>query len=87
MSYVVRPHPSDVAQQIDALPTTARGDFERTLAEIAAAPWAAPALRHDNPDAEVRVEGFGPDVDGMIVYLILERERAIQVELIIWLSG
>ena len=38
MSYVVRPHPSDVAKQIDALPTAARDDFERT-------PPGSPPLR------------------------------------------
>ncbi|MEJ2860634.1 hypothetical protein [Actinomycetospora flava] len=85
MRYDVRPHPPDVAQQIDALPPAVRVDLVRALDRVAGDPWGSPSVRDDNPDAEVRVAAFGPDLAGMIVYLVLDRDRALQVELIIWL--
>jgi hypothetical protein len=86
MAYGVRPHPPDVAEQIAALPGAARAELDRVLADVAEAPWRPPSVQGDNPGGAVRVQAFGPDLLGMVVYLVLERERQVQIELVLWTS-
>jgi len=72
--------------QIDALPSDALAPFAeaRTLLEVA--PWGGDSLNDDNPDAPVRSLAFGPTHQGLVTYLIVERQRRVDVLDVVWLS-
>jgi hypothetical protein len=50
------------------------------------APWGGDSLNDDNPDAPVRSLAFGPAHQGLVTYLILERQRRVDVLDVLWLG-
>ena len=72
--------------QIDALPPEALAHFAELRATLEVAPWAGDSLSDENPDAPVRSLTFGPAGRGMVTYLILERQRRVDVLDVLWLS-
>jgi hypothetical protein len=72
--------------QIDALPTEALAAFAEARAMLEVAPWGGDPLDDGNPDAPVRTLPFGPIQQGLLTYLILERERRVDLLDVLWLS-
>jgi len=72
--------------QIDALPANALAPFVEARAVLEVAPWGGDSLNDDNPDAPVRSLVFGPTHQGLVTYLVLERQRRIDVLDVLWLA-
>lgn len=72
--------------QIEALPPDALAPFAEARATLEVAPWAGDSLNDDNPDAPIRSLTFGPNRQGLITYLILDRQRRVDVLDVLWLS-
>lgn len=66
-------------QQVDALPPGALVPFAEARAVLEIAPWGGDSLNDDNPAAPVRSLAFDPTHQGLITYLILERQRRADV--------
>ena len=49
-------------------------------------PWNGKSINEDNPDGEVRQMTFGPHAEGIVTYMILERDREVHVLLIQWVG-
>ena len=81
--YRIEPDPS-VAAQVDALPRDALLGYAEVLGVMELAPWGGESINKRNPDGEVRQLFFGPDGEGMVTYLILEREREVHVLEVQW---
>jgi hypothetical protein len=56
----------------------------RTLLEIN--PWAGEPINKRNPEAPVRTLTFGPHREGLVVVLILEEQRRVDVLEVLWLG-
>lgn len=65
--------------QIDALPPDAVAPFAEVRVVLEVAPWGGDSLNDDNPDAPVRSLAFGPAHQGLVTYLIPERQRRVDV--------
>ncbi len=72
--------------QIDALPANALAPFAEARAVLEVAPWGGDSLNDDNPDAPVRSLVFGPTHQGLVTYLVLERQRRVDVLDVLWLA-
>lgn len=53
---------------------------------IEVAPWSGDPLDDDAPDAAVRTLPFGPVHQGLVTYLLLERDRRVDLLDVIWLT-
>jgi hypothetical protein len=73
---------SSVQQEIDALPAEALASFAEVRVVLETAPWSGRALRKVNPQGEVRTHAFGRT--GIVVYVILERQRRVELVRIVW---
>ena len=76
----------DVADQIAALPAEALHSFASVLDLLALHPWSGDSYNRRNPDAEMRVHTLGEKHEGLIVYLILERQQRVAVLRVLWSS-
>ncbi|MGH3697421.1 MAG: hypothetical protein ACRDRX_26140 [Pseudonocardiaceae bacterium] len=72
--------------QIDTLPPEALALFSETRVVLEVAPWGGDSLNDDDPDAPVRSLAFGPAHQGLVTYLILERQRRVDVLDVLWLG-
>ena len=72
--------------QIDALPLEALAPFAETRVVLEVAPWGGDSLNDDNPDAPVRLLTFGSAHQGLVTYLILERQRRVDVLDVLWVG-
>lgn len=72
--------------QVAALPSHALPSYAelRTLLEIN--PWAGEPINKRNPEAPVRTLTFGPHREGLVVVLILEEQRRVDVLEVLWLG-
>jgi hypothetical protein len=76
----------EVINQIDALPVSALIEYARVHDVLEVAPWNGPSHNKDNPDAKVRRWLFGPCGAGQVIYLVLERDRAVHVVRVLWVD-
>ncbi|SDF82983.1 hypothetical protein [Pseudonocardia oroxyli] len=72
--------------QLDALPAEALGYLAEARAVLEVAPWNGEPINTGYPDAPVRTLLFGAHGEGMVVYLILEDRRQVDLLKILWLS-
>ena len=72
--------------QVDALPTEALAAYAelRVVLETETAPWSGRPYHRDNPQGAVRARAFG--THGLVVYLILEDQRRVDVLLVQWVG-
>jgi hypothetical protein len=77
--------PDEVWDQIHALPSHADEPLAEAMIVLAREPWYGRPAHRANPDGAVRqlVYGFG---NGLIVYLILEQQKLVVVERVLWLE-
>ena len=72
--------------QIEALPVEALAFLAEARAMLEVAPWNGEPINAENRDAPVPTLTFGPDSQGLAVYLILEDRRQVDLLKILWLS-
>lgn len=77
--------PEELWDQVDALPKEADEPLAEAMILLRHEPWYGKPYHPDNPDGAVRqlVYGFG---NGLIVYLILEQQKQVIVERVLWLD-
>ncbi len=77
----------DVADHLRSLPPTALTAYAEVRAALEVAPWAGEPASTRNPDGPVRFLPFASDGgSGFVYYLILERERRVDVLELFWLG-
>lgn len=81
--YQVRTYPQ-ARDAIAALPGAALAGYAESRAVIRLVPWNGKPINESNPDGPVRQMVFGPDSMGMVTYLILERDRQVDVIEVQW---
>lgn len=71
-------------QQVDALPAEALAAYAELRVLLESAPWSGRPYNRDNPEGALRVHTFGRR--GMVVYLILDEQRRVDVLLVQWVG-
>ncbi|MGQ0467438.1 MAG: hypothetical protein ACT4QG_19245 [Sporichthyaceae bacterium] len=72
----------EAPRQVEALPAAALAFFAELRVVLETAPWSGAPYRNDNPDGPVRTAAFGEG--GLIAYLILERQRRVEIFEVFW---
>lgn len=75
-----------VTEQAAALPDEAVAAYLAVLDVLEVAPWNGEPHHGDNPSGAVRRWNFGPDLAGLLVYLIDEHDQAVHLLLLIWIG-
>jgi hypothetical protein len=70
------------AAQVAALPAVALAPYQELRVMLETAPWSGDALRDDYPGGPVRTIAFGQG--GLAMYLILERQRRVEILDVLW---
>jgi hypothetical protein len=76
----------EVVEQEAALPVSVLPEYGRVFAVIERAPWSGRPYDRDRPAMPMRWWAFGPDKAGVVLHVIVERERMVQVLQILWLG-
>ena len=78
---------SEVDDQVDGLPDSARSAFESARETLARAPWSGEPANSANPDGQTR---FLPlrtsDGSGLVIYVIVDHARQVVILDVIWAS-
>lgn len=77
---------SAALDQLAALPTSALPYYAEALGVLELTPTNDRPYNEDNPDGPMRELVFGAAGQGIITYLLLEREREVHVLLVQWLG-
>ncbi|MBA3742589.1 hypothetical protein [Sporichthya sp.] len=77
-------HDASVQEQIDALPPEALAAFAELRVVLETAPWSGSPYHSEDPDRPVRAHAFG--TAGLAVYLVMERQRRVQLVLVLWVG-
>jgi hypothetical protein len=83
--YRIRTYP-EARDAVAALPAAALVGYAEARAVLALVPWNGRSINGANPDGAVRQFVFGPDAMGLVTYLILERDRQVDVLEVQWLG-
>jgi hypothetical protein len=83
--YEIRTY-DEVVDQIGALPREALLAYAEVLALLQVAPWSGKPYNPDKPASPTRRLIFGRDGLGMVVYLVLDRDRWVDVVRVHWLG-
>jgi hypothetical protein len=75
-----------VRPQIAALPERLRVSFAEALTSLRTDPWSGEPYTVRRPTGSMRQVAFGPGGQGLIVYMILEDRRLVDLLKIIWLT-
>lgn len=70
--------------QVDALPPAALAPFAELRTMLEVAPWNGDPLNKLKPDSPMRTWTFGPNHEGMTVYLILDDQRRVDLLTVVW---
>lgn len=73
-------------EQIAALPNDALEHYAPVLSVLELVPWYGHPHHADNPKGALRQLSFGPDNQGLVIYLILEDQDCVDVLGVIWLG-
>ncbi len=77
---------ADALEQVDGLPAAALTDYAELIAFLELTPWEGPPYRDDNPDSDMRRMVFGRGNEGLVVYVILDRDRRVVVVSVTWIG-
>jgi hypothetical protein len=81
--YRIVVHP-EAAAAIVELPAHLLPSYAEAVEVLERSPWEAPSHNPSNPAGAVRRKLFGALGMGHILYLVLEREREVQVLRVVW---
>ncbi|MGH3916973.1 MAG: hypothetical protein ACRDTC_26715 [Pseudonocardiaceae bacterium] len=71
-------------EQVATLAAEALPGYAETLGVMKLVPWNSKPLNEANPDRPVRQLVFGPGGYGLVTYLIMERDRRVDVLEVQW---
>lgn len=77
---------SAVLDQLAALPTSALPHYAAALVVLELTPANGRPYNADNPDRPMRELVFGVASQGVITYLLLERDREVHVLVVQWVG-
>lgn len=83
MTYRINPY-EEAQDQIDALPRAGLLAYADAADVLESVPWNGEPASDDNPDGAVRALAFGPNGEGLVTYLILERDDQVDVISVHW---
>lgn len=86
MAYEILIDP-EARAEIEALPRTALLAFAEAMTVLELTPWSGEPQHRDNPDGAVRRTVFGSAGEGIVVYLVLEEQRRVDVLRVVWFAG
>jgi hypothetical protein len=69
----------EAREQTDALPVRALPFYAELLVFLELTPAAGAPYNADEPDGAMRAQPFGPDGEGLAVYLVLEQRRVVML--------
>jgi hypothetical protein len=72
--------------QIAALPDEALLPYAQVLGVLELVPWRGHPHNEDNPKGAVRQLLFGPVNQGIVIYLVLDDQRYVDVLKVIWVG-
>jgi hypothetical protein len=78
--------PELVEQQIEALPSTALAPFAEAMVALEVAPWGGAPYDRRFPESTIRMLPFGPQSEGLLVYLIVEHAREVGIIELLWVG-
>jgi hypothetical protein len=76
----------DALPEVEALPPAVLSKYAEVLSLLEIAPWSGNSYNLARPDSAMRTITFGEDVEGLVVYLVLEDQRRVVVLRVIWLT-
>ncbi|MGQ0777188.1 MAG: hypothetical protein ACT4NY_22695 [Pseudonocardiales bacterium] len=71
---------------VNALPAEGLVRWFEVLDLLEVRPWAGLIFRPENPDANILTLAFGPDSEGLITYMVLDRDLEVYVLEVQWLG-
>ena len=77
---------SEVDDQVDGLPDSARSAFESARETLARAPWSGEPANSANPDGQTRFLPLRTSDSGLVIYVIVEHARQVVILDVIWAS-
>jgi hypothetical protein len=72
-------------EQLLGVPHGALTALAAAVVSLGSDPWAGDSFGPD-PKGNMRTELFGPNAEGMLVYVILERQQRVVVVRVVWLD-
>lgn len=76
----------EVNDQVAALPDELVSYYAQVLDLLELAPWGSDPYNDAKPDGSMRRLQFGPSGgQGQAIFLILERERRVEIVRVVWL--
>ncbi len=75
----------DALPEVEALPPTALVQYAEVLSLLEVTPWGGDSYNRARPDGAMRTVAFGEDMQGLVVYLVLDDQRRVVVLRVIWL--
>jgi hypothetical protein len=72
--------------QIGALPAVLLKAFAEVVTMLELTPWNSPPYAESNPKGNIRQLTFGDGGSAMVVYMILEDQRRVDVLKVMWLG-
>lgn len=76
----------EIQRHLEVLPSTALAAFAELRVLLELNPWAGRSVNPANPDGPVRTMSFGSDHEGLAAYLILERDRRVDLVQLNWIG-
>jgi hypothetical protein len=85
VAYEIEVYPN-ARDQIGALPPGALAAFAEAMAVLELVPWSGEPHNEKKPDGNMRQVVFGAAGRGLVIYLILEDQRRVDVLEVLWLG-
>jgi hypothetical protein len=83
--YEVRVH-DEARATVAVLPPSALPGYLEVLDALETAPWGGVRLVGGNPEANILTLPFGPAAEGLVAYLVLDREREVHILEVQWVG-
>ena len=85
MTYKIEVYP-EARDQIRALPAGLPKEFAEVMAMLELTPWNSAPINSDNPEGSVRQLTFGDTGAALVVFLVLEHQRRVDILRVLWLG-
>jgi len=72
--------------EVEALPRGALGAYAEVISLLEIAPWSGDSYNRARPDGTMRTVAFGDELQGLVVYLVLDDQLLVVVLRVVWLQ-
>ncbi|GAA3604461.1 hypothetical protein GCM10022223_20120 [Kineosporia mesophila] len=76
----------EMREQLEDLSVSAVASFTEVLVMLEVGPWSGDSLNRERPENNMRSVAFGPERQGLVVYLILEDQRRVIPLSLTWIE-